>query len=175
MGNGETTLFWLEDWETGGCLSKRFPLLYNLEKRKGCHISDRITYEGFKGVWKKKSSSLDELDELHRISAALANTQLSNQRDRWVCPQSTNGFYQVGETRRAIDEANPSGVQNIIIWTKLVPSKVNCFVWRASLNRMPTAIALSQRGAPNIPTSCQFCPDGMEDTMHLLVTSQKLQ
>ena len=52
VGSGENTLFWLDDW-LGGSLDGRFPLLFNLDKRKGCFVADRVALVNFKWAWKK--------------------------------------------------------------------------------------------------------------------------
>lgn len=69
-------------------------------------------------------------------------------------------------------EADTKVINNptIINWCKRIPIKVTTFTWRSLLNRIPSAIALTNRGI-NIDTfDCSSCIDGIEDANHILVS-----
>lgn len=53
-------------------------------------------------------------------------------------------------------------------WTHEVPLKVNCFIWRAKLDRLPTARALTRRGIQLMSALCPYCELEEEDTAHAL-------
>nr|KAJ0224599.1 hypothetical protein LSAT_V11C100034420 [Lactuca sativa] len=53
-------------------------------------------------------------------------------------------------------------------WTHEVPWKVNYFIWRAKLYRLPTARALTRRGIQIMSVLCPYCELEEEDTAHVL-------
>ena len=52
---------------------------------------------------------------------------------------------------------------------KEIPFNVHCFIWRASLGRIPSAIALAHRGVAVPSTACNYCGDGAENADHILI------
>lgn len=58
---------------------------------------------------------------------------------------------------------------SLMVWYKAVPLKVLCFIWCASLGRIPSTEALAYRGVPNISTSCGYCDFGVENVDYILV------
>ena len=51
----------------------------------------------------------------------------------------------------------------------MVPVKVTCFIGRASLGRIPSAMALKSRGIPIGSDVCGYCNEAVEDSDHILV------
>lgn len=53
------------------------------------------------------------------------------------------------------------------IWNKWLPIKVNCFLWRLLLNRLPTKSILASKGIPVPSTACSLCSLEEETIEHL--------
>ncbi|KAL4591697.1 hypothetical protein LXL04_004667 [Taraxacum kok-saghyz] len=53
-------------------------------------------------------------------------------------------------------------------WSKLVPCKVNVFVWRACLGRLPNRFNLGKRGVAMHSSLCPWCNRVVESKSHLL-------
>ncbi|KAL4574598.1 hypothetical protein LXL04_021432 [Taraxacum kok-saghyz] len=71
--------------------------------------------------------------------------------------------------RKAIDSIITASTPNPTIWNPLIPIKCTTFVWRACLGRIPTAVELVKRKM-NLPnTSCNSCPNGVDDVGHILM------
>nr|KAJ0227813.1 hypothetical protein LSAT_V11C100042030 [Lactuca sativa] len=86
-----------------------------------------------------------------------------------VRSRSGTNFYIISLTGlRIIDSKITCAVDNPIIWTNEVPRKVTGFAWRACMDRIFSAVALSLRGV-SIPTSCNFCSNGLDSTDHILI------
>lgn len=51
IGEGNITLFWIN---RGGNFASRFPLIFELDKRKFCFISNQVSLHGVEWVWKIK-------------------------------------------------------------------------------------------------------------------------
>ncbi|GJY61611.1 RNA-directed DNA polymerase, eukaryota, reverse transcriptase zinc-binding domain protein [Tanacetum coccineum] len=56
------------------------------------------------------------------------------------------------------------------LWNKLVPKKVNIFVWRARKCRLPVRVELDRRGIDLDSVLCASCNDSVESCAHCLVT-----
>lgn len=66
----------------------------------------------------------------------------NNCRDRWRWSLGEDGEFKVKELSRRIEEKlllSDSGSQETL-WNKLVPKKVNIFVWRALRGRLPVRV-----------------------------------
>ncbi|GJX57414.1 RNA-directed DNA polymerase, eukaryota, reverse transcriptase zinc-binding domain protein [Tanacetum coccineum] len=86
---------------------------------------------------------------------------------RWA--QVEDGVFKVKELTRFVEEKIlhvESGGQETI-WNKLVPKKVNIFVWRAFKGRLPVCVELDRRG---IDLDSVLCPSCKESCAHSLVT-----
>ncbi|KAL4567888.1 hypothetical protein LXL04_023484 [Taraxacum kok-saghyz] len=99
----------------------------------------------------------------------MGNTFLTPGHDNIACLLSNDGRYTVSALRTLIDSRqNVTVTPNQVNWLRSVPSKILCFVWRAAMGRIPTAVALRKRGMTDIITSCSACIDGEEDSDHIL-------
>ena len=56
-----------------------------------------------------------------------------------------------------------------IIWSKIVPIKVLCLVWRVVQQRIPTATALERRGILVNSSICNSCIGNSECANHVLI------
>lgn len=169
IGSGANTLFWYDDWTGQGCLASRFPLLFNLDKRKMCFISERLTSQSPSWAWKKANFDYLETLELNSLNGVVSSTILSNRLDFWVSRISSDGIFHVRCLRSLIDSRITSPTNNSVVWIHLVPYKVVCFAWRACMDRIPTATALQKRKVHVNLSNCQLCDSGLDDTNHVLV------
>nr|GEU93838.1 reverse transcriptase domain, reverse transcriptase zinc-binding domain protein [Tanacetum cinerariifolium] len=73
---------------------------------------------------------------------------VNNCRDRWRWSLVEDGEFTVKELSKLIEEKiliSDVGGQETL-WNKLVPKKVNIFVWRALRGRLPVRVELDRRG-----------------------------
>ena len=56
-----------------------------------------------------------------------------------------------------------------IMWCKEIPIKTLCFVWRAAMGRIPSKVAIQNRGVPVSVKNCSSCGSDYEDADHILV------
>ncbi|KAL4567347.1 hypothetical protein LXL04_022930 [Taraxacum kok-saghyz] len=166
---GENTLFWTDNWTGCGLLSERFPALFNLEKRKSSFIAERFEDNKFRGYWKRNPSDSDEIRELQDLRGFTDSISLSNGLDIWKSKLSSTGEFLVQHVRNLIDSKVTIPKPNPTVWLKLAPIKVIFFVWRACIDRIPSAVALAGRGIAVPNSSCHLCSNGIDDTNHFLV------
>nr|GEV68624.1 hypothetical protein [Tanacetum cinerariifolium] len=63
---------------------------------------------------------------------------LSFAADRWVCNLNGDGEFRVKDIRSSLDDLFLSSMTDATRWVKYIPVKVNVFVWRTLLDRLPT-------------------------------------
>lgn len=89
--------------------------------------------------------------------------------DRWGWALDPTDVFTVSSTRYHIDNIwlNSNGLPTR--WNKQLPIKVNLFIWRLLLNRLPTRDNLVARHI-NIPSSlCPVCRKEVESVLHLFL------
>lgn len=97
-------------------------------------------------------------------------TLIQNGLDRWVWLKDSSGVYSVRSTYTLLlknnhDQRDAFYMQ---IWAQLVPSKVESFVWKLSLDRVPTLVNLaSRRVEPRQDRLCIGCLKSDETGQHL--------
>ncbi|GJZ88066.1 RNA-directed DNA polymerase, eukaryota [Tanacetum coccineum] len=73
----------------------------------------------------------------------------------------------VKDARNLIDEVFLPKASAATRWLKLVPIKVNIFVWKLQCDRLPTRNNLVRRGVHVPHACCPVCETGTEDVAHL--------
>ncbi|PWA89445.1 Endonuclease/exonuclease/phosphatase [Artemisia annua] len=109
-----------------------------------------------------------EQHQFAELASIIDQVSLSPSLDRWVCSLSSDGSFSVKEARIAIDEVYLPQHTESTRWVKVVPIKVNIFVWRAWRDCLPTRTNLIRRGVSVESSSCPLCHSGEEDVHHVL-------
>ncbi|KAL4556333.1 hypothetical protein LXL04_038981 [Taraxacum kok-saghyz] len=119
VGNGQETRFWDDCWLGNRPLRMVFPRLVVFDVNPTCMVEDR---------W------------------LLGDFRLTDSSDGWRWEIASDGVFSVAETRRWIDnQVLPEGDISTR-WCKVVPCKVNIFIWKLRLNILPTRFNLPGRG-----------------------------
>lgn len=133
-----------------------------------------------RGVWKcdmiKKLYPHPQCDEILRIP--ISKTWVISDKLLWK--HSSSGEYSVKKAynlqlKDHFQDSHsqlrpcqiPPEVWNLI-WKVKVPHKVNLFVWKLLHDRLPTLLALKNRGIPTDST-CTMCKEEEESTSHLFL------
>jgi len=119
--------------------------------------------------WKKKPRFPIELLEWESLCNLLVGFNLSAAADSWCSNLAADGKFYVHDLRAIIDSVITCSSPNPTIWLSIIPIKVMVFVWRACLDRIPTASNLVKRGVV-VPTFCTLCDVGEDTTDHSLVS-----
>jgi len=167
---GKDTLFWQDRWSGGADFATQFPRLYNLDRKKSCCIAERLEPMHGRWAWLRKPRCREEMEELEKLQDHLPNFQASELDDVVRSRLDTDGRFFVKDARNLIDSFITCEMPNAMIWIHIVPLKVNCFIWRACIKRIPTAHALDRRGIQVADLSCLGCSNGRDETDHLLAT-----
>ncbi|GJR04716.1 RNA-directed DNA polymerase, eukaryota, reverse transcriptase zinc-binding domain protein [Tanacetum coccineum] len=91
--------------------------------------------------------------------------------DNWKWLLAENGIFSVKAltkliVEKCIDFGNNTGET---MWNKLVPKKVNIFMWRVGRGRLPVRVELDKRGIDLHTHLCPSCDEVCETIDHSLV------
>ncbi|GKD11116.1 RNA-directed DNA polymerase, eukaryota, reverse transcriptase zinc-binding domain protein, partial [Tanacetum coccineum] len=114
--------------------------------------------------------------ELKELESILHNIIIgSSCRDTWKWSLAENGVFSVKVLSDLVDEKYlDTGCNgNTTLLNKIVPKKINVFVWSALRGRLPVRVELDKKGIdiPNI--LCPMCDETVETIDHALVLCNK--
>ncbi|KAL7597976.1 hypothetical protein Lser_V15G26000 [Lactuca serriola] len=168
-GSNINILFWKDHWCGHVTLQEQFPRLYDLEEVKTCLVSDRLDNSGFHWRWRSRGMKVEELDDLQRLSNMIQGTNTEPTDNGFRFNLNPDGKYIVNALRQQID-SNPFPFDGAVIsWSKSIPLKIRCFIWRAVLDRLPVAMNLARRGVSLESSTCPLCNNDQESRDHLLI------
>ncbi|GKD03865.1 RNA-directed DNA polymerase, eukaryota [Tanacetum coccineum] len=124
-------------------------------------LDPQTSFTGKDQYWCSKSCFFrDMLNEIGQLNiVARENTCVWNL--------GPNGTFTVKDARNIIDQKTlPFLPSNS--WDKIIPRKVNIFICRLSLDRLPHRLNLSFRGMDITTISCSFCNANVESANHIL-------
>nr|GEU34701.1 reverse transcriptase domain, reverse transcriptase zinc-binding domain protein [Tanacetum cinerariifolium] len=87
--------------------------------------------------------------------------------DSCIWSLSNDDSFSVNMVRKHIDECTLPTLSPCTRWYKMIPRKVNIFMWRMFLDRLPNRLNLSSRGLDLDSISCMVC-NGSVNRMHTL-------
>ncbi|GJW78077.1 reverse transcriptase domain, reverse transcriptase zinc-binding domain protein [Tanacetum coccineum] len=140
--------FWVDNKWVDNRRVVMIHLSYSLDRRKGGQSWDK----GF------------------RYKMLVFNSNCAENKWRWLLGE--DGEFTVKDLAILVEEKNPY-VENRgheTLWNRLVPEKVNIFVWRALKGRLPVRVELDRRGIDLDSILCPCCNDIVETCAHCLVT-----
>jgi hypothetical protein len=175
VGDGRTTLFWLDRWVGDRPLCLQFPRLFNLAVNKECSVEEMATrgWEdgGSAWVWRRRLLAWEE-DSVRECILLLHNIVLQeNVSDTWRWQLDPVHGYTVREAYRLLttnDQVDISMVDDV--WHRFIPTKVSLFVWCLLLNRLPTKDNLLRRRIVQVDdTVCAYGCGEPESASHLFL------
>ncbi|KAF5793118.1 putative RNA-directed DNA polymerase [Helianthus annuus] len=180
LGCGNNVYFWLDKWLGNFTLRARYPNLFMRESNKHCSVKQRYTITNEKVEWLWGSTNdLTEagvMEEWNDCLRLLEGQNVGSKSDKWwwLSGDSAEPF-QVSDLRNELDKIQLIPETKVLKWLTWLPKKVNCFMWRVVLNRIPTREALARRNITLPSVSCVLCNMVEESADHLLVTCQYAQ
>ncbi|GJV67326.1 reverse transcriptase domain, reverse transcriptase zinc-binding domain protein [Tanacetum coccineum] len=175
-GDGRDIRFWVDKWVDNRRLCDRFLRLYHLDRRKEVSVRERGEWVDNRWVWQwdwVRNIKGRVSKELEDLLAVLQHVVISNNcRDRWRWSLDEDGEFTVKEISRMIEEKiyclDSRGRETL--WNKLVPKKVNVFIWRALRGRIMVRVELDRRGVELDSILCPSCNNFVETCAHSLIT-----
>ncbi|XP_052625777.1 uncharacterized protein LOC128132828 [Lactuca sativa] len=144
--------------------SKVIRSIHNLEGRHWCVFANRSNT----GVWKNIIKTRNRYMQYNIDPKEIVSW---NSIDRcWESDIVRDGRFMVCLLRERIELAGYIVNDGPFAWDKLTPFKILCFIWRAKLGRIPSAVELKNRGIIIPNTMCGVCNSEEETCEHILLT-----
>ncbi|XP_071741049.1 uncharacterized protein [Rutidosis leptorrhynchoides] len=170
------TSFWDDIWVGNLCFKNRFKRLYRLENNKNINIRDKVAEFAGNGLGSWAYNPLGRTGaELEELVGLVRPVILSvDQRDEWKWVLDAKGVFTVKRCSTLIDNAtlvrSPNPLESLR--NSLVPKKVEVFIWRARLGRIPVRVELDKRGIDLNSARCPICDNDIETVEHILFSCQ---
>ncbi|KAL4282897.1 hypothetical protein GQ457_16G022390 [Hibiscus cannabinus] len=151
LGDGSRIEFWEDFLTEVRTLREAFPRIFNLSVKKSGKVGQFGHKESDKWVW--SIATRRELFDWERrmweefmnvIERAASNT---GREDKLVWINARDGDYSTNVycLKASTLDAEPDKIWNVV-WSGLVPPKVEGFLWKALLGRVLTLVELAKRG-----------------------------
>ena len=167
IGNGADTFFWTDAWLTTEPLSSKFPRVFALENDKLVSVRRKFDHVDWFTSFRRPPRSGAEWTQWEQLLTLLDSVVLSPVVDRWKWSLHGSGDFLVSSARNHIDSIVLPNIPCQMRWNNLVPIKVNVFIWRLVLDRLPFRWNLSRRGLDIPSLDCPICATGTDMLRHL--------
>ncbi|GKC50828.1 RNA-directed DNA polymerase, eukaryota [Tanacetum coccineum] len=117
--------------------------------------------------WSRHIISGTNANHLASLYNQLSEFSLNNSEDTWIWSFGTSTF-SVKSTREHIDHCSLPNGGFETRWNRLLPKKINIFIWRVLRDRLPSRWNLSRKGVDVVSLSCPVCDCGIETIHHSL-------
>ncbi|GKC34750.1 RNA-directed DNA polymerase, eukaryota, reverse transcriptase zinc-binding domain protein [Tanacetum coccineum] len=134
---------------------------------QGCQVVNRISSNDWNSFLRRPARGGIEAAQLSSLQNLIKDVVLSDCCDTWSwSPDSSKGF-TVASVRHMIDarflDVSPTATR----WIRDIPIKINVFLWRLSLNKLPSRMNLDKKGIDVDSILCPVCNDDVETVNHL--------
>ncbi|GKC98949.1 RNA-directed DNA polymerase, eukaryota, reverse transcriptase zinc-binding domain protein, partial [Tanacetum coccineum] len=167
IGNGNITRFWHDKWYGDVCFKEKFHRLFNLELQKDASVAFKLQNPNVALSFRRAARSGIEESQLTELLQMLSSEVLSPASDRWSWTLHGLGKFSVKSAREEIDKHVLAVLSSPTRWSKVLPIKLNVFLWRMFLDRLPTRSNLVNRGVDVPSVLCPNCEAEVETRNHL--------
>ncbi|GKD61016.1 putative RNA-directed DNA polymerase, eukaryota, reverse transcriptase zinc-binding domain protein [Tanacetum coccineum] len=166
-GCGTRIRFWKDIWVSEAPLFTRYNRLYRLDQDKDCLIIDRINNGQWHWNWSKTNLGVQNLAYFCDMLNEIGQVNIEVSEDTCVWSLGPKGTFIVKDACNIIDQKTLPSLAPSTTWDKTIPRKVNIFMWRLSLDRLPHRLNLYLRGMDIPDISCSSCNANVESANHI--------
>ncbi|GJV38519.1 RNA-directed DNA polymerase, eukaryota, reverse transcriptase zinc-binding domain protein [Tanacetum coccineum] len=167
IGNGASCRFWDDIWCGNQPFKLQFPRIYQLESVKDCFIADRIGISDWIAVFWRPPRGGAETSQFNDLLSLFQDVVLSDSSDSWMWSVDASSGYTVASCRTLIDSNILDVAPKATRLNRLIPNKVNVFIWRLMLNKLPTRVNLDRRDIDVGSILCPICLEDIETVNHI--------
>nr|GEX81068.1 RNA-directed DNA polymerase, eukaryota [Tanacetum cinerariifolium] len=152
--------------------SKGFDFVSHCKKRAGdenkeVSVASKLGSSSIDSSFRRPVWDGIEHQQWSDLSSLLESVILSPSKDRWFCDLNREGAFRVKDARSIIDDIFLPSSEVATRWVKYIPIKINIFMWRAWLDRIPTWCNIASRGVVLESSLCPLCGLAPEDASHV--------
>ncbi|GJZ22800.1 RNA-directed DNA polymerase, eukaryota, reverse transcriptase zinc-binding domain protein [Tanacetum coccineum] len=167
IGDGTSTRFWEDTWCGDQPLKITFPRIYRLDTYKDCFIVNRISLQDLCSSFRRQPRGGAEMTQFLELQAKIENVVLSDQGDTWKWSLGSATCFSVATVRYLIDSKTLDTAPNATRWLRNIPIKVNIFIWRLMLNKLPFRVNLDRKSIDVGSILCLICQEDVETINHI--------
>ncbi|GJX33427.1 RNA-directed DNA polymerase, eukaryota, reverse transcriptase zinc-binding domain protein [Tanacetum coccineum] len=139
-------------------------IILNNSFRFNAGCGTRIRF--WKDIWVGEAPLSIRYNRLYRLDQDKDCLIIDPSEDTCVWNLGPNGTFTVNDARNIIDQKTLPSLPSTS-WDKIIPHKVNIFMWRLSLDRLPHRLNLSLCGMDIPAISCSSCNANVESANHI--------
>ena len=162
--DGTQTRFWVDTWLGNKPLKDRFPVLFNIVRRKQDYVAQVLSLPTLNISFRRNLVGAN-LRDWHRIVASLQDVNLPEESDVFVWGLNASGSFTVKSMYAALINNGIRVSQDI--WQIKVPMKIKVFLWYLKKGVVLTKDNLARRNW-NGDRKCCFC-HSPETIQHLFL------
>ncbi|GMI64817.1 hypothetical protein HRI_000151000 [Hibiscus trionum] len=173
VGDDNNTHFWTDFWVGPFALKNKYPRVYILSCQKSgfvCEYGNK-TDAGWDWQINLRRSLRDwEKEQWEAFMTTLNNFRSSFIHKDWIkWNDSSDGKYSVRSIRKGAERVFEGSFEwKDVVWLGVAPPKVEIFVWRAIMGRIPVVSELRKRGLYMVEDiRCKLCNLCEETPEHL--------
>ncbi|GJV04764.1 RNA-directed DNA polymerase, eukaryota, reverse transcriptase zinc-binding domain protein [Tanacetum coccineum] len=133
-----------------------------MDLNENCTIRDRVVAGNWTWQWKRSVTSGRTEDMLNSLLSKIKHLTLSFHSDSWKWSIGLDILFAVGFTRAYIDQLLLPSLNIATRWNTCLPRKVNIFICRMRLDRLPLRLNLSKRGLEIDSILCLICNNNVK-------------
>nr|GEV44529.1 RNA-directed DNA polymerase, eukaryota [Tanacetum cinerariifolium] len=164
VGNGSSICFWKDNWIGNGPLSTRYNRLFHLDANPNCMLVDRLSHDTWTWNWKRQLGSRNE-ESLEILKTEIGHVQINDCPDSWHWNGGDDGVFSVSVLH--VDNFILPSLSPSTRWYKILPRKINIFIWRLILDILPNSLNLSLRDLDIQSITCPSCNVDLESNDHI--------
>nr|GFA67938.1 RNA-directed DNA polymerase, eukaryota [Tanacetum cinerariifolium] len=137
-----------------------------LVNKKPIRVIGRIINGQWHWNWSRTNIGVRNLAFFHDILNEIGQLNIVASEDICVWNLGPNATFTIKDARNIIDQKTLPYLP-FTSWDKIIPRKVNIFMWRFSLDQLPHRFNLSLCGMDILDISCSSCNANVESANHI--------
>ncbi|GJS19659.1 RNA-directed DNA polymerase, eukaryota, reverse transcriptase zinc-binding domain protein [Tanacetum coccineum] len=113
-----------------------------------------------------------EQSQFTSLLSVIGAVSLTDHNDSWLWSLDTSNGFSVASVRSLIDDNSLDVVSKATRWNRSIPIKVNVFLWRLMLNKLPTRVNLDRKGVDVGSILCPICSEDVESANHIFFSCE---
>ncbi|GJV68852.1 RNA-directed DNA polymerase, eukaryota, reverse transcriptase zinc-binding domain protein [Tanacetum coccineum] len=166
VGDGSLTRFWEDVCCGDQALKVLFLRIYLLDTDRLILVKNRVPSQALLFAIRRPPRGGAEMVQFFDLQVKVENIVLSNRGDTGHWDLDSSGFF-VASVRAFIDSKNLDMSPISTRWIRSIPIKVNIFIWRLMLNKLPSRVNLDRRGIDVGSILCPICQLDIEMINHI--------
>ncbi|GKB47351.1 RNA-directed DNA polymerase, eukaryota, partial [Tanacetum coccineum] len=164
VNNGASTKFWHDSWTGNSPFKIQFPRLFHLSLNKDYTVNE-CWNNGWHLEWSRNIINGTNAAQLATLQNTISGISLNDSEDVWDWTIDNTSF-SVKSARHCIDRGFLPDDAQETRWNKLLPKKINIFIWRTLRDRLPSRWNLSRKGIDLNSMNCPICDKGIDTAFH---------